>query len=203
MLVRQLIELIAPAECLGCSRQGDLLCEKCMAGLPPAPETRRQYDGLANVVVATAYEGAVRELILGLKFRRSQSAAALAARLIARRLKPGAQFDLITAVPIAPARYRERGYNQAELIARALARQLGLPYRSLLGRTTTEHQLGRTRAERLVGVQGAFYPVRRLRGERVLVVDDVLTTGATLSECGRMLRGSGAGGVWGAAVARH
>jgi ComF family protein len=204
MAIRKLIELIAPDTCLGCGRQGDLLCANCLAKLP-AGRNVPPSGQLAGVTVATDYTGPVKELILSLKFKRSRSAAALAAWLLAGRLSlESARFDCVTAVPIAPARYRERGYNQAELIARALARQLGVPYRSLLGRTTTEHQMGRTRAERLAGIQGAFYATRRhLAGQRILVVDDVVTTGATLGECAHVLRGAGAKVVYGAAVARH
>jgi len=204
MPIRTLIELIAPDACLGCARQGNLLCSECLLKLPPGRDIP-DAGNLVGVAVATTYDGAIKELILSLKFKRSRSAAALAARLLADRLGSGQiEFDCITAVPIAPARYRERGYNQAELIGRALARRLHVPYRSLLGRTTTEHQMGRTRAERLAGIQGAFYVSRRqLAGQRILVVDDVVTTGATLGECARVLRAAGAEAVSGAAVARH
>ncbi len=219
MPLRQLIEMLAPPECLGCGSQGVLLCVDCRNGVRRPVEIccfchRSSRLGLtcggcfeqkvlAGVSVAARYEGAVKKLILSLKFERTRSGAGVAAQLLLSGLEGGLVFDVVTAVPIAPGRYRERGYNQSELIGRVLARHLRLPYRSLLGRTTTEHQMGRSRIERLVGVQGAFYAVGKGRGERVLIVDDVVTTGATLDECAWVLREAGASEVWGAAVARH
>jgi ComF family protein len=218
MLLQNIIELLAPAACLGCGRQGEPLCGSCLHDASYWPECcyfcNRLMVGsrtcerctevapLESVTVATIYEGPIKDLIWQLKFQRSRSAARVAAGLLADRLALAPQFDLITAVPIAPVRYRERGYNQAELVARALGRQLGLPYRSLLGRTRTDHQVGRDRHERLEAISGAFYPIRRLRNEHVLVVDDVLTTGATLAECARILSVAGAGRMSAAAVAR-
>jgi ComF family protein len=220
MLVQQLIEFIAPAVCLSCGREGNLICADCRRGLPRVEERcyfcNRYAAGhrtcadcwseapLAGAVPAAPYAGPVRELVLGLKFKRSRSSAQLAAELMtAALLRAGAPiYDAVTAVPIAPARYRERGYNQAELIARALSRQLGLPYRSLLGRLGADHQIGRGRHERLDQVRGRFYATRQLAGQRLLLIDDVLTTGATLAECSRVLTEAGAGAVWAATVAR-
>lgn len=97
----------------------------------------------------------------------------------------------------------ERGYNQSELVARLVARRLGVPYCPMLGRVTSEHQMGLGRHERLEQIQGAFFALRPVPGARVLVVDDVITTGATLSECATTLSAAGAQLVWGAVVARH
>ncbi len=141
--------------------------------------------------------------MLALKFQRQRAAAQVAATLIVAALPPGLRLDAVTAVPVAPARYRERGYNQSALIARFVARRLALPCRTLLVRANARHQLGRGRAERLEQIQGAFYAPARLNGERLLIVDDVLTTGATLAECARSLRTAGSGPVWAATVARH
>ncbi|HSX01338.1 MAG TPA: hypothetical protein VLF67_03800 [Candidatus Saccharimonas sp.] len=156
---------------------------------------------LAGIAVGAGYDGPVREAILQLKFERGRGAAAVLAELVAERVPQGVA-DVVTAVPVAPVRYRERGYNQAELLGRAVAQRLGRPYRPLLERVTAEHQVGHGRAERLTQVSGAFYTVRNLDGERVLVVDDVTTTGATLAECAAVLDEAGAGAIWGAAVAR-
>ncbi|HEY6736878.1 MAG TPA: phosphoribosyltransferase family protein [Candidatus Saccharimonadia bacterium] len=157
---------------------------------------------LRGVRVAARYERGLREAILALKFRRLRGVVEVAAGLVTPLVSAG-EFELVTSVPIAPARYRERGYNQSELIARRVARRLELPYRTLLGRQGAVHQLGLGRADRLARVQGEFYGARRLAGQRVLVVDDVVTTAATLEECARVLMAAGAGEVWGAAVARH
>jgi competence protein ComFC len=217
-MLQRLIELLAPATCFGCGVEGDVICTTCLVMVPVRPgrcygcnrvsvggwtcEACRPASALTGVVVATDYEGAVKEAVLRLKFERSRATARVLAELVVGRLG-GVEVDVVTAVPIAPVRYRERGYNQSELIAREVAKRLGLPYRLTLGRTTNEHQMGRRRNERLSGVAGVFYGVGRLSDERVLVVDDVITTGATLAECAAVLWEIGAGEVWGAVVARH
>jgi ComF family protein len=167
-------------------------CEECLA------QTR-----LLGVSVGAGYEGAVKELVLRLKFHRLRLAAVAAAGLVLREAGSWPAVDVVTSVPVAAGRYRERGYNQSELVAREVARRLGLPYRGLLGRTTATHQIGLDRRSRIEQVSGAFYGVEQLEGQRVCVVDDVVTTGATLSACAEVLTAAGAAGVWGAAVARH
>jgi ComF family protein len=155
------------------------------------------------VAVGAYYDGPVKELILGLKFNRRSSGASAAADLALRTLPYAWRVDLVTSVPIAPARYRQRGYNQSELIARRVAAQMRLPYYPLLGRASSTHQLGLDRRSRLEQVRGAFYLERACQGRRVLVVDDVITTGATLSEAAGVLDAAGAERIWAVAVARH
>jgi ComF family protein len=153
--------------------------------------------------VGAYYDGPIKELILQFKFHRLRAATETAAGLILRRAAEWPEIDMVTSVPVAPSRYRERGYNQSELIAKAVARQAGLPYQSALVRLTATHQIGLDRQSRFRQVAGAFRAIRALDGRRVLIVDDVVTTGATLSECAAELRAAGARDVWAAAVARH
>lgn len=153
--------------------------------------------------MGAVYDGSTKELILQLKFYRLRAAARAAARLVVGALDISDRIELITAVPISPLRYRERGYNQAELVAREVARELNLPYLALLGRENSAHQMGQGRTERLRQIKGAFFALRQLNGQKVLIVDDVITTGATLSEGAGVLMAAGAGEVWGAVVARH
>ena len=114
--------------------------------------------------------------------------------------------DVVVPVPLHPSRLRERGYNQAELIARPLARLLGIPFRSyLLVRTRPRPDKVRlTRRERWETVRGAYamHQGAKVDKIRVLLVDDVFTTGATLDACSRALRGAGAVRVAGMTVAR-
>jgi ComF family protein len=217
MFVRQIIELLTPVACLSCSREGDYLCQSCLHELPVRVSACyrcnrlsvdhrtcancSRHTKLSAMTVGAYYDGAVKDLVLKLKFDRSASAAATAAKLILRDLP--ADFDMVTAVPVSPARRRERGYNQAELIARAVARQAGKPYQETLMRASADHQLGRGRSDRFAQIKNVFAPLRLLAGERVVVIDDVLTTGATLEECAVVLRASGAKRVSGAVVARH
>jgi ComF family protein len=158
---------------------------------------------LAGVSVGAHYGGPVKELILQLKFHRLRAAVVMGADLVEATRRQWPEITVVTSVPVAAARYRERGYNQSELLARMVAKRCGLPYSPLLGRLTSTHQIGLDRRSRLEQVSGAFYASKRLQGQHVLVVDDVVTTGATLSECAAVLTAAGAGSVWGAAVARH
>ena len=220
MLVQKLIELLAPATCVGCANEGDWLCSNCQTDsiIVPAPACYRcekltpdgatcngcsEADGLRQVTSAAVYRGSAKELIRILKFKRGRSAAGVAARLILQQLPAGLDVDMVTAVPISPSRYRERGYNQSELIAKIIARQIGRPYRPALMRSTSAHQVGRGRNERLEAIRGSFQSIRAVDGQRILVIDDVLTTGATLAECAAVLSAAGASCVQGATVARR
>ncbi len=205
MILARLIGLITPVACVDCGVLGDVFCTTCVAAVKP--DLRLVGFGaptkLAGVSVGAFYDGPVKELILQLKFHRLRSADVAAAALVMRAIPAGERFDVVTSVPVSPLRYRERGYNQSELVAKRVARELGLPYRSMLGRTTSAHQMGGDRAARLRQIAGAFFAFKPVGGQRVLVIDDVITTGATLSECATTLSEAGAASVWGAVIARH
>jgi competence protein ComFC len=208
VILERLMEVIAPVNCLACGRQGAVLCTTCVreAGMSvrqPSLGELPPGTRLAGVSVGAGYEGVVKELVLQLKFHRLRAATEAAAALVLRTASDWPCIDVVTSVPVAAERYRERGYNQSELLAREVARRSGLPYRPLLGRTTSVHQMGLNRHDRLERVAGAFFALRPATGQRVLLVDDVVTTGATLSECAAVLDAAGASSVWGAAVARH
>lgn len=220
MFIRRFIELLAPTNCLGCGVEGAVLCTACLLDAGRKAREKcfqclkisvggatcvecRPLTRLAGVSVGTGYDGAVKELIWRLKFHRLREAAEVAAFLVVKALPKDLVPDVVTSVPVAPVRYRERGYNQSELVARQVAARLGLPYTSLLGRVNAVHQIGLGREERLEQIDGAFYSMRNLSGQRVLVVDDVVTTGATLSECAKTLAAAGTSEVWGAVVARR
>ena len=215
-----LLAIIAPHSCMKCNKQGELLCLECAGELPTKLATcyncnrlsnggktcvacKRQ-TALAGVVVAHHYNEAVKALVLALKYEHKVAAA----KIFAPKLTPllsSTNFDVVTAIPGAPSRYRHRGYHQAELIAKRVARELGLPYRPILGRLEVDSQVGSSRGQRFLRVKDSFW-VRRSQavdGQRVLIIDDVLTTGATLSEAARTIKTAGAKSVWGAVVAKH
>lgn len=154
--------------------------------------------------MAAYYDGVVKDLIHELKYERAQAAATVLADLLVSHLDIS-QFDLITAIPADPSRRRQRGYNQAELVAKAVARKLDFPYVETLLRVKSIHQIGAERSRRLQQVKGAFLPYRELfiKDARILVIDDVVTTGATLAEAAAVLKQSGAKRIWGAAIAKH
>lgn len=217
MVLRRMARWVAPPSCVVCGGEGRVVCQACVQGLvtprsptcfwcgAPTPHGRtcgscRVLITLEGVVVASHYEGASRQLISVLKYHHQRdAAAALAATLTP--LLDASDFDVVTSVPIATSRLRQRGYNQSELIAREVARQLGLPYRPLLRRLRNTQQVGKSRHQRLEQVSGLFV-ARGTPPRRVLVVDDVLTTGATLNACAIALQAAGAQEVWGAVAAR-
>ncbi len=139
------------------------------------------------------YLGAARDLVAAWKERGLRRAATLAAELTAERLEPPAA-DVITYIPPDPARLLVRGYHPAERLAKELGAHWGLSATALLVRAGTrpsERQVGLPRAERLRNARGAFVAVAATP-KRVLLVDDVYTTGATVSAAATALRGAGA-----------
>jgi ComF family protein len=150
-----------------------------------------------GVVAAIGYEGVGRDLVTGLKYRNQRRAARVLADLLVQRLGQ-VDIDVVTWAPTGSDRRATRGFDQAELVARAVARRLRVPCRRLLFRVHGASQTGRSRAERLSGPVFVARPTRRPR--RVLVVDDVVTTGATLRAAARALSIAGADRVVLAAV---
>ncbi len=161
---------------------------------------------VARVVAAYPYAGPPRELVLALKFRSRAPVASLLADALADALWqariPG---DLIVPVPLGPRRERVRGYNQSVLLARPLARRVGVAYsgRALRRVRETRPQTELTRSGRRRAQQGAYRAdATRVEGRCVLLVDDVLTTGATARACALALRRAGASAVVAAVVCR-
>jgi predicted amidophosphoribosyltransferase len=163
--------------CAGCNEPGTTLCRRCRFSLASAA-TQVSTDG---VLAALPFDGVARQALHGLKYRNRRGVAHQLARLMVRRLHLG-EVDVVTWAPTSAPRARARGYDQSELLARAVARELGLPCRRLLYRSHGEPQTGHTRAERLHGVSFRSRALRQAqpRQLRVLLIDDVVTTGATL-----------------------
>jgi len=144
------------------------------------------------------YEGPARELVARLKYRNHRAAVDWMGAALAELVGAEA-VDVVTWAPTTPDRRRARGFDHAEVLARRVAHHLGRPCRRLVRRLPGPPQTGRTSVDRRRGP--AFEPVRSVRGRTVLLVDDVVTTGATLASAGRVLRSAGAVSVVGVAVA--
>jgi ComF family protein len=160
-------------------------------------------------VAAYRSRGLVRRIILDFKYGRKIYLRHLVARWLHAALADerlvGREFDVVVPVPLHPARERERGFNQAALIAEPLSAHISVPARPLLERVRyTTTQTAFDRAERMENLRDAFRLRKNanVRGLRVLLVDDVLTTGSTLSECARILKHAGARTVYAATAAR-
>jgi ComF family protein len=158
------------------------------------------------VVAATVcfgiYSDALKEAIHQFKFSPQKRLARPLAALMDRTGIPGVEG--IVPVPVSPRGLRERGFSHTLLLARALSKERGIPVHTglLYKRKETPPQVGLSRAERLTNLRGAFSTRKRLNGERVLILDDVITTGATVRECAKTLRKAGAGTIYAASLAR-
>jgi ComF family protein len=208
-LVEHILSLVAPHYCLGCAKEGPLLCGACCGALPAVPprcyrcgaaadafrtcKSCRRHSALFQVWCATMHDGAAKTLVHRLKFERARTAADIAAHVMAIQL-PARSDWLVTHAPTAPQRVRERGYDQAQLMARRLARLAGCEYASLLLRVSQHRQVGQTRKVRREQMAQAFWTVRtqQISGRHILLVDDVLTTGSTLEAAAATLKAAGA-----------
>lgn len=150
-----------------------------------------------------AYEGTLRKLIHLFKYSGMRRLAKPLAAFLADALPRDRQFDLVTPVPLHWLRRWHRGYNQAELLGKAIARARGIPIANILRRReSTRAQAGLSNAQRRENVAGVFRARRKVPGLRILLVDDVMTTGATLGACARALKKAGAKSVSVLALAR-
>lgn len=165
--------MLLNASCAGCNQPGDVLCRRCRFTLASTPT--RIGDG--GVAAAFSFDGAARQVVLGLKYRNRRAVARHLAHSMVRRLQLPT-VDLVTWAPTSPGHARTRGFDQAELLARAVAKELGVPCRRLLYRSHGPSQTGRSRSERLHAP--SFRARSRRAGVHVLLVDDVVTTGATM-----------------------
>ena len=178
-----------------------LFCAQCEGQLPKEPLSREFPLGNRTlpVLAALPYRDGFRQALHRLKFQQERSLALPMAQAMAQAagglLIPGFPqgFDGVAWVPMSPEKLRARGYNQSELLARYLARELGLPPLPLLRQTRqTQPQHSLSRPQRADNVRNAYAASQEARGRRVLLVDDIVTTGATLRACAQALYQAGA-----------
>jgi ComF family protein len=204
-LLDSLLTTLFPDRCGGCARLGELLCQRCCAALAPyPPDPGRLPVGLDDVRVAFVFASPLREVVHQFKYRRVRRLAQplgqlMAAHLAARPLV----IDAVLPVPLHHERLAERGFNQAESLAQEVARVLGRPLARGLERVRATEQQARLDArQRADNMRSAFRWIGAPPPCRLLIVDDVLTTGATIGACAEALREAGAEAVYGLALAR-
>lgn len=207
-------DMLFPPRCLFCEEPiypGWEICDSCEKAVAVSSVIRRMKLGPTGDTVGCLtlypYEGLVKESLLRFKFHGKREYAAYYGRILAEELQKSVPLDhplLVTAVPLSIRRLRERGYNQSEQIARRTAECLKLPYEEVLLKikeNRVQHELsGEERQKNVRGVYRVHEGIV-LVGKTVLLVDDIVTTGATLCECTRMLYKAGASQVFCAAIA--
>jgi len=214
-LLQRVLDLLFPPKCVFCKdillQTGAYFCVACADALPFCPDDAISQPGdfYVSCVTPLFYEAQVKDSIHRYKFHHArgycQTYAALIAGCVNEQItKP---IDLITWAPISKKRLRKRGYDQAELLAKELARHLDTPCVRTLQKV--RHALPQSSLEggrevRKANIAGAYEvpDATLVSGKRILLVDDVLTTGSTLSECSRMLLLSGADEIFCTALAR-
>ena len=208
-----LLRLLFPPKCVLCGkllhdRQTDL-CHHCRIHAPIAPAVHKKLPHLDRWTTVWYYEGDVRSSILRFKFHNARSYANAYGRMLAMALtkEEMTDFDILSWIPVSPLRRFFRGYDQCQLLAQAVAAELEVQPLPLLKKIRHNRPQSRIRddAARRANVLGAYRVTEAVsvEGKRILLLDDVITTGATAGECARTLRLAGAKSVNCAAVARR
>ena len=207
-----------------CRREGSYLCADCESGLPPlqrpycilcasprvpqiCESCRRVAPAFDSVRAPYEFLGSARQIVHDLKYRNVRIAVPCIARLLAKYLERNPYpVDAYCPVPLHPRRERSRGFNQSELIANQLSQLTGVPVENTALRRTrnTPPQVSMDSADdRQSNITDAFECPTDVQGRRYMLIDDVITTGSTMSACADALKDAGAANVWGIAFARQ
>ncbi len=209
----KLFELLFPPRCIFCRRvlpqKDPAVCPHCQKSIlfSGSPPHRAKGAFYKCVYSALWYEGNVRKCLHRYKFSGKSNYALPLAQILQHILPQDQAFDVITFVPTNPKNTKKRGFHHTGLLARELSVLTGIPCAELLHKTrNTRPMHGLHPAQRranILGSMAAAVPMEEIAGKRILVVDDLITTGSTLSECARVLMEQGAAGVWGITLAER
>lgn len=222
----QLLDLFFPPYCVGCGKIGAFLCENCSVKiLIPTEQTcpgcnkispngrycarcRPKMQVIGIISAGYFKDEILKEAIHKFKYERLSSLSKILAGLMIERIKKeGVSFDIVSFVPSSKKRRAWRGYNQAELLAAEIASFFNKPSMPLLKKIKeTKPQVGLSKKNRQKNLAGCFVFIGKageIQGKKVLIVDDVVTTGTTLNECAKIIRQKGARTIWAATVAKE
>lgn len=186
------------------------ICPGCLPALPftPHPPVFPGVKNIDYVISPLFYDGKIRDTILRVKFNGDRAFFDVLSHLLRDLLNDMphlSEFDAVIPVPLSKKRLNERGFNQSALLSKPLAEHFGIEYRDdiLMKIKETTRQSRIDLSERFTNVRGAFAASEEARGKSIILVDDILTTGATLSECASALKASGAANIIGVTLAKR
>ncbi len=220
-VVKEGLLRVYPDECLVCHLEGQWLCRECLESLVPIKSPTCPFCNRLTATGATCkrcspnyylngnlarwyYRDAVKSILRSYKYRAiTAPTEELVKHLVTLVPLLPHTFDIITSVPSLPSKWRQRGFNQSELLAKEVARVTNALYKPLLTRQPANHaQVGLSRPERFANVANQFSCTSQLNKEKILIIDDVITTGATINACAKALKESGSGLVWSITLAK-
>lgn len=213
-VIDKMVGYLAPQSCFGCDKEGYVLCQSCIelyqeptqprcAGCRTLSENYKVCGRcrillpLKSIYVTGNYEGINETLVKSLKFKFRRQASESISTMMAGLVVDADRNYIICPVPTAPSRIRQRGFDHAVLISKILSNKLSLPHQKLLARNSNTRQLGSSRKDRFEHMLNEFSVTnnQKLKGYSILLVDDVMTTGATLAAAAKTLKKAGAKSV--------
>ncbi len=220
-----LLDLVFPPHCIGCGVEGALICDSCQSALPGleppycsrcglplaekslCPKCSYQPPGIDGIRSVFLHEGLAREMVHSLKYGNLKSLAGPLAGFMRRYLEDNPiPADIIVAVPLHASRLRKRGYNQAHLLAKKLGKSAGIAVcdGALTRARRTPSQVALKASDRSTNMSGAFVCTDDIfSGKRVLIIDDVCTTGSTMDACAEVIKASTPLSIWGLTLSRE
>lgn len=218
-MITYLLNFFAPDSCLLCGDEGGLLCYGCRLSMEPIPsrcfycqkatndfdtcEKCRKNTNIKRLYVVSEYKNTAKQLISTLKFKSKRQSSLPIASMIAEQLPYLAEDTLIVNLPTAPQRVRQRGFDHTWHIAREVAKQKGVKAERVLRRKDNHRQVGSTRKQRIEQSKDSYRVAKpeRIKGKNIILIDDVATTGASLSSAIKELKNAGAKNVHTAVLA--
>lgn len=221
----QAVDWIYPPVCAGCGLPGEIWCAECQKSIQEIRDNFCDSCGYPGIYVSGecpgcnkhdpqytkirscgVYKGPLKEAIHSLKYQNNLALGFSLSEMLAKKINMEKwDIDLVVPVPLSKIRQKERGYNQAALLAHPLAERMGVKYdsKSLIRKKATESQVHLSAEERSRNMAEAFSAKPDVwKGQSVLIIDDVITTGSTINECARTIREGGAKAVFGLSIAR-